>query len=54
MSRHKPDPVTAGADATEYVWLLVPHMCPMNQIYIVASAPTVTGSVFMRRDSDYL
>ena len=44
-------PVTTGADATEYIRLLFTCIWPRNQTYTVASAPAVTGSVFMERFS---
>ena len=47
----KTEPVTAGADATLYIWLLCTYIWPKNQTYFVASAPTVTGSVLMQRSS---
>ena len=36
-------PVTAGADATEYVRLLFTCIGPRNPTYTVASAPTMSG-----------
>ena len=44
----KTEPVTTGANATENVWFCL-RIWPRNQIYIVTSAPAMTGSVFRRR-----
>ena len=42
----------AGADATEYVWFAV--YVPQNpHTFTVASAPTLTVTGFVCRDSDY-
>ena len=48
-SNIKTEAVTAEADKTVHVRLLYINIRPRNQTYIVASAPTGTGSVFMRR-----
>ena len=43
--RIKTEPVTAGADATEFVRLLFTNIWPRIQTYTAVIAPTVTGSV---------
>ena len=49
----KTEPVTVGADATEYVWfmglLCVQIQYVQYRTYIVASATAATGLVFMGR-----
>ena len=45
--------ITAGVDATVYVWLLCTYVLQQNiwhrnQLYTTSSASTVTGSVFMQ------
>ena len=45
----KSELVTAGADATVYIWLLFTYIWAKNQTYTVASTLTVTGSVFISR-----
>ena len=48
---HKTEPVTAGADATVYVWFLSQN-CVCEQkpdIHRVIRSCRYTGSVFMRR-----
>ena len=44
----KTEPVTVGADSTKYVWFLGQIYVHKSQIYNVASAPAVTGSVFIQ------
>ena len=49
---HKTEPVTAGADATVYVWFLsqncVCEQKPDIRVYRVIRSCRYTGSVFMR------
>ena len=55
--RIKIKPVTAGADAmVGYIKFLLTYVyiCPRNKTYTVASAPAVTGWVFMRRSRLFL
>ena len=47
--RIKIEPVTAEADATVYVRLFVTDIRPRYQTFTVASAPTMAGSVYLRR-----
>ena len=42
------EPVTVGAEATEYVWLLSIYIWPRNQTFAIASAPIVPGSEIYR------